>query len=63
MKVVEALEREAGARARTDVQLELRPAFLLPLARKQYAINEIDAVHAPASVDFRLFAGVVIDVR
>ena len=44
------------------LQLSLRAAALLPLGRKQYAINGTDAVHAPSGVDFRLFAGVVVDM-
>jgi hypothetical protein len=40
--------------------LRVRSEALLPLLRKQYAVNETDAVHAPSGVDVRLFAGVVL---
>jgi hypothetical protein len=43
-----------------DLQLRLRAEPVMPLLRKQYAVNETEAVHAPAAIDLRLFVGLAI---
>jgi hypothetical protein len=42
------------------LQLELLAESVLPLARKQYAVNETDAVHSPSAVDVRFQVGLII---
>lgn len=42
------------------LQLELLAEALLPLARKQYAVNGTEEVHTPSVVSFRLQLGLVI---
>jgi hypothetical protein len=42
------------------LQLELWAEPLLPLARKQYAVNETQLVHSPSVVDLRVQVGLVI---
>jgi hypothetical protein len=46
-----------------DLQLRVRAESLVPLLRKQYAVNRTDAVHAPSGVDLRLFAGLTFAAR
>jgi hypothetical protein len=43
-----------------DLQLRLRAEPVMPLLRKQYAVNETEGVHAPAAIDLRLFVGLTI---
>lgn len=42
------------------LQLELLAEPLLPLARKQYAVNGTDEVHTPSAVDVRVQLGLII---
>lgn len=50
----------ASRRLLGDLQLRLRVEAVMPLLRKQYAVNETEAVHAPAAIDPRLFLGLAI---
>lgn len=45
------------------LRLSVRAESLFPLLRKQYAVNETDAVHAPSRVDLRLFVGLTLAGR
>ncbi len=52
-----ALARTAFA---GPLQLELLVEPLLPLARKQYAVNGTDVIHSPSAVDLRVQVGLSI---
>jgi hypothetical protein len=45
------------------LRLRVRAESLFPLLRKQYAVDETDAVHSPSGVDLRLFAGLTFAGR
>jgi hypothetical protein len=45
------------------LEVQLRAEPLVPLLRKQYAVNEGERVHAPAPLDARLFVGLGINTE
>lgn len=51
---------EARTQLADAVQLRVRAEPLLPLSRKQYAINGTEAVHAASAIELRLYLGLVL---
>lgn len=51
---------EVRKRVLRALEVQLRAEPIVPLLRKQYAVNEGERVHAPAALDARLYVGIGI---
>jgi hypothetical protein len=54
---------EVRRRVLRGLEVQLRAEPLVPLLRKQYAVNEGERVHAPAALDARLAVGLGITME